>query len=210
MLNQTITVTLALQAGTSLLYWARRLGGLGLIVVGIIDNSAIPVAGSQDALTIFLAAGERQRWPYYALMATAGALAGGYLTYRLARKEGQAILEKRLSRGKTQKIYKTFEKWGFGAILLPALLPPPMPLFPFLLAAGAMQYSRTKFLSALALGRLMRYAILAFLAARYGGQILGWITEYGKPILFAGIAVGAAAGIYIFVRYKKSKRESHA
>jgi membrane protein YqaA with SNARE-associated domain len=164
MLGHALITMLHLQATRSLMRWARRVGGPGLIVLGIVDNSAIPVPGSVDAMTIILAAGEKTWWAYYALMATLGAVLGGYITYRLARQEGKAILERRLSRRRAQKAYNTFEKWGFFAVMIPALLPPPLPTFPFLLAAGALQYSRSKFVAALALGRAIRYTLLAFLA----------------------------------------------
>jgi membrane protein YqaA with SNARE-associated domain len=210
-LNHALIIAMQ-QAGAtrSLIAWARRVGGPGLIVLGVIDNSAIPLPGSQDAMTIVLAASERTWWPYYALMATVGAVVGGYITYRLARQEGKAILEKRLSRAKAQKVYGTFEKWGFGAVLIPALLPPPLPMFPFLLAAGALQYSRSKFVTALAIGRGIRYTLLAFLAARYGRQILRWMVEYRQPILLFGIAAGVAVTLYALLRYKRSKRPSHS
>jgi membrane protein YqaA with SNARE-associated domain len=200
---------LHLQAGKSLMAWARRVGGPGLIVLGVVDNSAVPIPGSQDALTIVLAAAEKSWWPYYALMATLGAVLGGYLTYRLARKEGKAILERRVSRRKAQRVYDTFEKWGFGAVIIPAMLPPPLPTFPFLLAAGAMQYPLGKFLTALTIGRAIRYTLLAFLAATYGRQIIGGMAHYGKPILFTGIAVGVAFTLFVLLRYKRSKRPSH-
>src|ERR1700722_16009063 len=61
--------------------WLHHLGGPGLIVLGLIDNSVIPVPGSMDALTIILSANQRKLWPYYALMATIGSVIGGYLTY---------------------------------------------------------------------------------------------------------------------------------
>ena len=208
MLDHALIATLHLQATRSLVAWARRAGGPGLIVLGVIDNSAIPVPGSQDVMTIILAASEKTWWLYYALMATAGAVLGGYITYRLARKEGKAILERRVSRRKAQKVYATFEKWGFGAVIIPALLPPPLPMFPFLLAAGAMQYSRGKFLTALAIGRGTRYTLLAFLAERYGRQILRWMVEYRQPVLVFGIAAAVATALYALVRYKRSKRPS--
>lgn len=201
---------LSLQATRSLIAWARRVGGPGLIVLGVIDNSAIPVPGSQDAMVILLAASEKTWWPYYALMATAGAVLGGYITYRLARKEGKAILERRVPRRKAQKVYSTFEKWGFFAVMIPALLPPPLPMFPFLLAAGALQYSRSKFIAALAIGRAIRYTLLAFLAVSYGRQILRWMVEYREPILVLGIAAGVATSLYFVMRYKRSKRPSHS
>src|SRR4029077_6465104 len=78
MLDHALIATLHLQVTRSFVAWARRLGGPGLIVLGVIDNSAIPIPGSQDAMTIILAASQKTLWLYYALMATAGALLGGY------------------------------------------------------------------------------------------------------------------------------------
>jgi membrane protein YqaA with SNARE-associated domain len=210
MLAHAPIAMLHLQATRSLIAWARRVGGPGLIVLGLIDNSAIPVPGSVDAMTIILAASQKSWWLYYALMATIGALLGGYITYRLARKEGKAMLERRVSRRKAQKVYSTFEKWGFWAVVIPAMLPPPLPTFPFLLAAGALQYSKSKFLAALAIGRGIRYTLLAFFAERYGRQILRWLVEYRQPILLSGIAAGVAASLYFLLRYKRSKRPSHS
>jgi membrane protein YqaA with SNARE-associated domain len=209
MLTHALITMLHLQATRTLIAWARRVGGPSLIVLGIIDNSAIPVPGSVDAMTIVLAASQKSWWLYYALMATIGAVLGGYITYRLARKEGKAILERRVSRKKAQKVYSSFEKWGFWAVLIPAMLPPPLPTFPFLLAAGALQYSKSKFLAALAIGRGIRYTLLAFLAERYGRQILRRMVEYRQPILLFGIAAGVAASLYVLVRHNRSKRPSH-
>lgn len=208
MLDHAPIIMLHLQATRSMIAWARRVGGPGLIVLGVIDNSAIPVPGSQDVMTIILAASQKSWWLYYALMATAGAVLGGYITYRLAFKEGKAILERRVSPRKARKVYATFEKWGFGAVLIPAMLPPPLPTFPFLLAAGAMQYSRGKFLAALAIGRGIRYTLLAFLAATYGRQMLRRMEEYRQPILLFGISAAVAATLYALVRYKRGKRPS--
>src|SRR5277367_1390277 len=141
--------------------WGRlhRLGGWGLILLGIADNSVVPLTGSVDVLTIWLAARHREPWPYYALMATLGAVLGGYITYALARKGGKEAMERKLSKRRAAQFCSTFERWGFAAVAVPALMPPPFPFVPFLLAAGAMQYSRKKFLSALTLGRGVRYTI---------------------------------------------------
>jgi len=183
----------------------RRLGGWGLVLLGIADNSVIPLTGSMDVLTIWLAARHREPWPYYALMATIGAVLGGYITYGLARKGGKQAMEHRLSKRKAAKVYKRFERWGFGAIAIPALLPPPFPFVPFLLAAGAMQYSRVKFLSALALGRAVRYSIAAYLGALYGRHILRFFDRYDK--LAVGILIGLAVvgGGLTLIQYLRSR-----
>src|SRR5271170_1010184 len=87
----------------------RHLGGIGLVLLGLIDNSVIPVTGSMDVLTIWLAARHREPWPYYAFMATLGAVIGGYITYALARKGGKEAMERKLSKRKAAKVRKAFE-----------------------------------------------------------------------------------------------------
>ena len=82
-------------------------------MLGVADNSVIPLTGSMDVLTIYLAARHREMWPYYALMATLGAVIGGYITYALARKGGKQAMERKLSKRRAAKVYATFERWGF-------------------------------------------------------------------------------------------------
>src|SRR5260370_13992864 len=105
----------------------RRLGGVGLVLLGVADNSVIPLTGSMDVLTIYLAARHRQTWLYYALIATLGAVIGGYITYALARKGGKQALERKLSKRTAAKGYRTIERWGFSAVAVPAVRPTPFP-----------------------------------------------------------------------------------
>ena len=184
----------------------RHLGGIGLVLLGLVDNSVIPVTGSMDVLTIWLAARHREPWPYYALMATLGAVIGGYITYVLARKGGKEMMERKLSKRKAARFSKAFARWGFSAVAIPALLPPPFPFVAFLLAAGAMQYSRKKFLAALVLGRGIRYFVEAYLGFRYGNHILRFFNRYYIPALaiLIGLAViGTAWSLIQYLRMKK-------
>src|SRR5580700_9893319 len=184
----------------------RRMGGPGLILLGIADNSVIPLTGSMDVLTIWLAARHREPWPYYALMATVGAVIGGYITYALARKGGKEAMERKLSRKRAAQFSKAFARWGFAAVAIPALMPPPFPFVPFLLAAGAMQYSPKKFLIALTVGRGVRYTIAAGLGFHYGRHILRFFRHYYKPamaILIGLAVIGAVLSIIQYLRMKK-------
>lgn len=187
--------------------WLRHLGGPGLVVLGLADNSIIPMPGSMDVLTIWFVVHNHKHWYYYAAMALAGSLLGGYITYRLARKGGKETLEHRLGPKRTKAIYKRFEQWGFWAIFVPAMLPPPIPFVPFLLAAGAMQYSRKKFLAALTLGRALRYGILAYLGVLYGRHFLRFFNRYTKPTVYALVAMSAIAGIGALVAYLRYRGE---
>jgi membrane protein DedA with SNARE-associated domain len=111
------------------------------------------------------------------------------------------MLEHRMGPQRTKSIYARFERWGFWAIFVPAMLPPPIPFVPFLLAAGAMQYSRQKFLAALALGRGLRYGVLAYLGVLYGRHFLRFFNRYTKPTVYALVAMSAIAGLAALVAY---------
>jgi len=189
------------------LHWLRRLGGPGLIFLGIGDSSVIPLTGSMDVLTVLLAANRSTWWPYYAVMATLGSMIGSYITYGLAKKGGKQALERRLSCDKVNKIYKKFEEHGFLAVMVPALLPPPFPFVPFILAAGAMQYAPKKFLGALAMGRGIRFSVLALLGAIYGRHITRFFAQYYKPTL-AILAVLVTAGLTLaLIQYLRRRKD---
>ena len=187
--------------------WLRQLGGPGLLLLGLADNSIIPLPGSMDVLTIWFAVHHHKQWFYYAAMATAGAVAGGYLTYRLARKGGKKALQHRLGPSRTKSFSSRFERWGFWGVFVPALLPPPFPFVPFLLAAGALQYSRKKFLAALVLGRGLRYGILAYLGVVYGRHFLRFFNKYTKPTMFVLIGLSVLAGIGALVTYYRYRNQ---
>jgi membrane protein YqaA with SNARE-associated domain len=189
--------------------WLERLGGLGLILLGFVDNSPIPLPGSMDLLTIILAAHQKNWWWYYAIMATIGGVVGGYAAYALGYEGGKEALEKKLPKQKAEKLYKSFDKYGFWAMFLPSLMPPPFPFSPFPITAGALKYSRHKFFIAVALGRGIRYWALAYLGSRYSKQIFYFFHHYYKPLLWIliGLAVagGIAGGIYVWKRKKAGK-----
>jgi|SRR5215475_13885041 len=201
---------LGLFIASKLWNWLRHLGGPGLLLLGLADNSIIPMPGSMDVLTIWFSVHHRHQWIYYAAMATAGAVIGGYVTYRLARKGGKEMLEHRLGHRSAKAFYQRFERWGFWAVAVPALLPPPFPIVPFLLAAGAMQYSRQKFLAALALGRGLRYAILAYLGILYGRQFIRFFNRYTKPTVFVLIGLAVIAGIVALITYLRYQRNGES
>jgi len=188
----------------------RAMGGPGLVMLGIADNSVIPLTGSMDVLTIWLAARHHEPWPYYAFMATLGAVIGGYITYALARKGGKETMERKLSKRKAEQISRKFERWGFFAVAVPALLPPPFPFVPFLLAAGAMQYSRKKFLGALAAGRGVRYTVEAFLGFHYGRHILRFFSKYYAPALSILIGLAVLGSILTLIQYLRMKKKKPA
>ncbi len=182
--------------------WIHRLGGFGLILLGVADSSVVPLPGSMDVFTILLSAHNRGWWPYYGAMATVGAVVGGYLTYRLAEKGEKEFLEKKIGKQRAEKVYRKFEKGGFLWVFIGAMLPPPFPIVPVLMAPGALHYPRRKFLTALASGRGIRFFAVAYIGHRYGQAIIGFLGQYYRPMLYILIGLGVAAGVGALVYFK--------
>lgn len=188
----------------------RHLGGPGLVILGLIDNSIVPITGSMDVLCIWLAARHTYPWPYYAFMSTLGALIGGYITYSIARRGGKEAMERKLSPRRAKQVSAKFERWGFFAVAIPALLPPPFPFVPFLLAAGAMQYPRKNFVGALVTGRGVRYTIEAFLGFYYGRHILRFFSKYYAPALGILIGLAVLGTVVAVIEYYRHKPKAAA
>lgn len=186
----------------------RRLGGPGLILMGLLDSSVIPTPGGMDALVIVLTTSERELWFYYAAMATAGSVLGGYLTYRLGRKGGQEALERKLSKPKMERVRRAFERWGFATVFVPALLPPPMPLGPFLLGAGALDYPLPKFLAALTAARALRYTLVAYLASVYGQRVFRFLSRHYTEMLWGLITLAVLAGVWVAIYFLRRRRRA--
>jgi membrane protein YqaA with SNARE-associated domain len=209
MLTRLVLAVAAPEVARHVRHWIFQLGGIGLIPLGILDSSVIPLPGSMDVLTIVLSARDAKLWWYYALMATLGSLIGGFLTFRIARKGGKETLKRKFPRANMEKVSGIFARWGFASVAIAALLPPPAPMVPFVIVAGAMQYPTKKFVGALALGRVIRYTTLALLAAKYGGRIIRVFTHQKHPYIYAAAGVAAVAGLVLFLLYS-ARRKKHA
>jgi membrane protein YqaA with SNARE-associated domain len=211
MINRMLLVASAPTVAHNVRHWIYQLGGLGLIPLGLLDNSVVPLPGSMDVLTIVLAARDGRWWFYYAMMATIGSVIGAFVTFRLARKGGEKTLQHKVSPERAKSIVRIFSKWGFWSIAIAALLPPPVPMVPFVIAAGATQYSTQRFIAALTLGRAIRYTALALLGMHYGRGIIGFVTHPGHPYIFAGVAVAVIVGVILFVALSaRKKKHAHA
>jgi membrane protein YqaA with SNARE-associated domain len=204
--------TTSVLLGNAFWTWLHRLGGPGLIIIGITEASVLPLPGSIDLFLIVLVAQRPEDWPYYAFMATLGAVAGGYLTYRLGEKGEEETLQKRIGQNKAKKLYQHFNTHGFVTVVIAALLPPPLPTKAILLIAGAFHYPDREFLGALSIGRAMRYFAVGYATHVYGHAIASIFSRYSTPILHAFIALvvlGAILGlIYIkWFRPRKKRQE---
>src|SRR5947209_2550945 len=141
-----------------------RFGLLGVSLVSIVDSSFVPlpVPGITDIMIIIMAA-QHQSVILLVLLTTIGSAIGGYFSHMVGLRGGMAFLEKRVNPRTFKRVCHWMERHAILSVAIPALLPPPMPLAPFVLAAGALKMSRKKFMIAFTASRCVRHAIAAWL-----------------------------------------------
>ncbi|HEY3381482.1 MAG TPA: VTT domain-containing protein [Vicinamibacterales bacterium] len=189
----------------SLVTWASGLvltfGGPGLFVVAFLDASFLSLPEINDILVVWMVTQHKDRFPYYATMATLGSVAGCYVLYWLARKGGEAFLRTRFSEGGIKKGLDAFQRYGLLALLVPSILPPPAPFKVFVLLAGLAGVKPAAFLAAILLGRGVRYFGEGLLAVWYGDAAMDYIQTHGDQVALATALVVLAAGlVYVWWR----------
>ncbi|HWC17647.1 MAG TPA: VTT domain-containing protein [Terriglobales bacterium] len=180
-------------------------GGIGLVPLAILDSSPIPTFGSLDVLTAFLSVRHPDLWLYYACMAILGAMVGSYVTYKLGTRTGKVWLERQFGEKRSHQVEYALERWGFGAVFVSTVAPPPCPTALFLLAAGAFGYRLRKFFAAVFAGRTIRYGLLTLVAAHYGRRIMGYVRHPDRYLWISlAVTLLIVAATFAFLKLSSS------
>jgi membrane protein YqaA with SNARE-associated domain len=189
-----------------------HLGPLGLFLVSIVDASVVPlpIPGTTDLLLLWMVARSGNPW-LLALSAIAGSLMGGYTTWQIGQKGGEAALKRWVSPRLLDRIVAWVKQHPVLSVFLPAVLPPPIPLSPFILASGALGVSRGRFLLVFGSARVLRYSLIAWLAVSYGRRAVRlWsekLAQWSAPLLWTFITLlvaGIGFSVWQFLRHRKS------
>lgn len=195
-----------------LMHFFYHLGLAGLILISTVDSSFVPlpIPGITDILIILYAA-NHTNVVLLVFVATLGSALGGYLSYVLAHAGGMAFLEKHVSQRYLKPIQHWVEKHSILSVAIPAILPPPMPLSPFVLVAGAVKMDRRKFMTAFTISRFLRHSIAAWLGLRCGKMVLHLWNQFSDRwavtilIVFWSITVlFTALGIWKLVQTSRA------
>jgi membrane protein YqaA with SNARE-associated domain len=173
----------------------KPLGVWGIGGLAIIDSCSIPMP--IDALLIDYVAHDHKRFLLYCFMAALGSAIGSLLPYYLGRAGGELFLLKRINRQRYEKLRDRFEKQEFLAIMVPAMMPPPMPVKLFEFAAGVFEMKPIWFFSAIFVGKFVRFLIWAIITITYGPAILHTITRALHVHL--GFVLGASGIVIVLL-----------
>lgn len=167
----------------------------GAFVLGALDASMVFfLPFGIDALVIYLSARNGMLFWIYPLLATAGSVTGAAITYWIGHKGGELGLKRLIAGGRLERFRQRVQKRGAIAMAIPALLPPPFPLTPFVLTCGALKANRWIFFSTFAAMRLIRFGSEAALARIYGRGVLRLLESDAFQRVIVGFMVIAVVG----------------
>ncbi len=174
-------------------------GALGVCLIATLDSAGVPLPAGVDALLITVAAVSPPQAYFAALLAILGSLAGNWFLYSVARKGGNAYLDKRTQRGRAKKFRQWFQHYGLITVFIPTFVPiVPLPLKVFVVSAGALGVSRNAFLLTILAGRIPRFLAMAYLGAQLGQHSMSWLEDHTWHL--TAVAIGLFIFLYALVR----------
>jgi membrane protein YqaA with SNARE-associated domain len=181
--------------------------GPSMLVIGALDSSLLSLPEINDYLVVMRVANDHKAVIYFPLFAAAGSVLGCMLLYTLLRRGGQAVLRRRFRAEHIERVERAYAHYGFLAVAVPAMLPPPMPFKIFVATAGTLEYPRWRFMLTVMIARSLRYYIEGTLAIFYGRQVIQFIKDYGFTILGIVICL-CAVGLAGYLIKKRLNRKA--
>jgi membrane protein YqaA with SNARE-associated domain len=179
------------------------LGALGIFAIALLDAALIPLPGGPDVVVMALAHHNHAMAPVYIIAAIAGSTIGSLLLYFIARKAGHAALRK-FSPQKRARVEDLINRYDIWALLLAAVLPPPFPFKIFVLSAGAFRMRLWRFITAMVIGRGVRFTLEGWMAVNYGEQAADIFKQH-----YPKIGLGLAVAIVIIFLLNNLLRRRH-
>ncbi len=181
------------------------LGGVGLLLLGMLDSSFLFLPLGNDLLIVALTAKRHEHWMYYVAMAAIGSTIGVAFTAWVSKKGGEKGLDQNR---RMEYVKRKMEEHGGPALAVAALMPPPFPFTPFVIVTGALNYPLPRMLAIIAVCRTVRFTVEGLLAMHYGPRILQMAETPAIQYSIIGLVVvsmiGSAWSIWGWV--KKSRR----
>jgi membrane protein YqaA with SNARE-associated domain len=167
-------VALFHKLNTAMMVAMKPFGAWGIGALAVIDSAAIPVP--IDALLIDYVIHDHAKFLLYCFMGALGSAVGSLLPFYLGRAGGELFLMKRINRKRYEQLRDRFERQEFLAIMIPAMMPPPMPVKLFEFAAGVFEMKTLWFFMAIMVGKFFRFLAWALITIFFGPTILRTVT----------------------------------
>lgn len=173
--------------------------GPAMIVIGALDSSLLSLPEINDYLVVGRCIKHHSAVFYFPLFAATGSVLGCTLLYSIMRRGGQALLRRRFRPEHIIRAEQAYARFGFFALAVPAVLPPPLPFKIFVATAGTLEYPRWRFVLTVMIARSLRYYVEGILAVFYGRRVLSFIKDNGIMVVSIVFAVALVVLlVYVF------------
>lgn len=194
-----------------LLHFIFSIGYFGPLLMGILDSSFLVLPFGNDILVVGLVANNHHGIPFYVLSAACGSTLGALMLALVSRKIGEEGICRLAGQKRFDKLKNRIGTRAGPAIALGGLAPPPFPFTMVIAAAAALDYSLWKLLAINFVTRACRFALLSWLALKFGQQVLA--IAKSKPFEWSMAAfiflciVGSAFSLWRWFRRSRARGE---
>jgi membrane protein YqaA with SNARE-associated domain len=180
----------------------------GVLAMGILDASMVFFLPLGIDFVVIILAARRPDWFWlYALLAMIGSLVGAAGTFWIGKKAGERGLTRLVKPRRLKRVKARVDRGAFVVAGM-ALIPPPFPFTPFVLASGAFGMNPWSFFGTLAAARGFRFGVEAALASKYRSGILRWMkTPTFRMVVGVFIALAVIGTIVSAVLVFRASRK---
>ena len=176
------------------------LAGPLMILIGALDSSLLSPPEVNDYITVARVANRPHEVWYFPLFPAVGSVMGCLALYHIAQR-GERFVSRRFHPRQLDRVKSLYRRWGLVALLIPALLPPPMPFKIFVATAGVLGYPAGRFAVVILIARMVRYyfwGVLAFFFRREVLKMIDWLASHLLEVLAAILCV---VGLVLLARW---------
>jgi membrane protein YqaA with SNARE-associated domain len=182
-------------------------GLAGLLIAATIENAGPPSPGGTDFFLLFLAATRPNDAMLCAALAILGSLVGSAIFFEIVRRGGEKLLVKYTASGRGARFRDWSRRYGLVTVFVSALVPLPiLPFKVFVACSAAMGVSRLRFMLVLALARIPRYVLLAYLGQQVGENSGAWLKAH---VWYLG-GLAAVLGLVLWALVNRAERSRPA
>lgn len=180
------------------------LGPWGVLLLAFIDSAGIPLSVGVDALILLLAVRTPETAVLNVALAVAGSAIGTIALFFAARKGGQRFVDREAPESRTGRFRAWFRNYGLLTVFVPAAVPFPMPMKPFVVLSGAFGIRTATFVAVVIAGRVLRYGGEAWLGVQMGSHSGQYLKDHAWHLLALALALFATLFLIAKLRVRRT------
>lgn len=192
-----------------LLHFLFEINYFGPLLMGVLDSSFLMLPFGNDLLVVGLVARNHHGIPWYVLSAACGSTIGALLLALVSRKIGEEGISKLAGKKKYDRLKNHIGSHAGPVIFIGGLAPPPFPFTMVIAAAAALDYSIWRLLSINFAARAIRFALLSWLALKFGKQVMAIAKsqpfEWGMAAFIFLCVVGSVFSLWRWFRRSRAQ-----